>query len=79
VLDILSTGFSWAIAGAVPLISGDCGDQAVVARLIREIGIEVIIHFAASVGSLLTSILGWIPRQPTSWNCVGGKRRTAKK
>ena len=49
VLDNLSTGFHWAVAEGVPLVVGDIGDQALVARLIREHGIEAIIHFAASV------------------------------
>ena len=49
VLDNLSTGFSWAVAEDVPLVAGDSGDQALVARLIRERGIDAIIHFAASV------------------------------
>jgi len=49
VLDNLSTGFSWAVAEGTPLITGDSGDQALVARLIREHGIDAIIHFAASV------------------------------
>ena len=49
VLDNLSTGFSWAVAEGVPLATGDSGDQDLVARLIRENGIEAIIHFAASV------------------------------
>jgi UDP-glucose 4-epimerase len=49
VLDNLSTGFSWAVAEDVPLVAGDSGDQALVARLIREHGIDAIIHFAASV------------------------------
>jgi UDP-glucose 4-epimerase len=49
VLDNLSAGFAWAVAEGVPVIIGDSGDQALVARLIREHGIEAIIHFAASV------------------------------
>jgi UDP-glucose 4-epimerase len=49
VLDNLSTGFDWAIAKGVPLIVGDTGDQALVARLIREYGVDAIIHFAASI------------------------------
>ena len=49
VLDNLSTGFSWAVAEGVPLVVGDAGDQALVARLIREYEIEAIIHFAASI------------------------------
>jgi UDP-glucose 4-epimerase len=49
VLDNLSTGFDWAIAKGVPLIVGETGDQALVARLIREHGVDAIIHFAASI------------------------------
>ena len=49
VLDNLSTGFSWAVAEGTPLVTGDSGDQALVARLIREHGIDAVIHFAASV------------------------------
>jgi UDP-glucose 4-epimerase len=49
VLDNLSTGFSWAVAAGVPLVVGDTGDQALIARLIRQHGIEAIIHFAASI------------------------------
>jgi len=49
VLDNLSTGFDWAIAKGVPLVVGETGDQALVARLIREHGVDAIIHFAASI------------------------------
>jgi len=49
VLDNLSTGFPWAVAEGAPLIVGDTGDQALVARLIRQHRIEAIIHFAASI------------------------------
>jgi len=49
VLDNLSTGFDWAVAKGVPLVIGETGDQALVARLIREHGIDSIIHFAASI------------------------------
>jgi UDP-glucose 4-epimerase len=49
VLDNLSTGFDWAVAKGVPLIVGETGDQALVARLIREHGVDAIIHFAASI------------------------------
>src|SRR3984957_5260327 len=49
VLDNLSTGHRWAVAEGVPLIVGETGDQALVARLIREHGVDAIIHFAASV------------------------------
>ncbi len=49
VLDNLSTGFRWAVADHVPLIIGETGDQALVGRVIRDYGIDAIIHFAASV------------------------------
>ena len=48
-LDNLSTGFDWAIAEGVPLVVGETGDQALVAKLIKEHGVEAIIHFAASI------------------------------
>jgi len=49
VLDNLSTGHRWAVASGVPLVVGESGDQALVTRIIREHGIEAIIHFAASI------------------------------
>jgi UDP-glucose 4-epimerase len=49
VLDNLSTGFKWAIANGVPLVTGETGDEALVARLIAEHGVSAIIHFAASI------------------------------
>lgn len=49
VLDSLSTGFRWSVREGVPLIVGDTGDQVLVSRLIREYGIQAIIHFAASL------------------------------
>jgi UDP-glucose 4-epimerase len=49
VLDNLSTGFDWAVAKGVPLVVGETGDQALVARLIREHGVDAIVHFAASI------------------------------
>jgi UDP-glucose 4-epimerase len=49
VLDNLSTGFRQAIPEGAPLIVGDIGDQVLVSRLIREYGVQAIIHFAASL------------------------------
>jgi UDP-glucose 4-epimerase len=49
VLDNLSTGFDWAVAKNTPLIIGDVGDQALVARIIREHSVDAIIHFAGSI------------------------------
>lgn len=46
VLDDLSTGFREAVMGA-ELVVGDVGDQALVANLLRERGIETVMHFAA--------------------------------
>jgi len=48
VLDNLVTGFDWAVAEGVPLISGDTGDQQLVASLIAKHDVDAIIHFAAS-------------------------------
>jgi UDP-glucose 4-epimerase len=49
VLDNLSTGFSWAVANGASLVVAGTGDQAKVAALIAEHGVDAIIHFAASV------------------------------
>jgi UDP-glucose 4-epimerase len=49
VLDNLSTGFDWAVAGSVPLVVGETGDQNLVATIIKEQQVEAIIHFAASI------------------------------
>jgi UDP-glucose 4-epimerase len=49
VLDDLSTGFRWAVPEGVPLVIGETGDQALVARLIRDHQVDSIIHFAASI------------------------------
>ena len=49
VLDNFSTGHRWAVADGVPLIVGETGDQPLVTRLIRDHGIDAIIHFAASI------------------------------
>ncbi len=49
VLDNLSTGFDWAVAKAAELVVGDIGDTDLVARVLKEHGIEAIIHFAGSI------------------------------
>ena len=49
VLDNLSTGFDWAVAGGVPLILGETGDQELVSKTIKDYGVHSIIHFAASI------------------------------
>src|ERR1700761_898670 len=49
VLGNLSTGHRWAVPDGVPLIVGETGDQALVTRLLREHGVDAIIHFAASI------------------------------
>src|SRR5204862_7939209 len=49
VLDNLSTGFDWAIAGSVPLILGETGDQTLVTSIIKQHDVEAVIHFAASI------------------------------
>lgn len=49
VLDNLSTGFRWAVAPEATVVEGDCGDEALLARLIAAHGIEEIVHFAGSI------------------------------
>ena len=49
VLDNLSTGFEWAVAKPAELVVGDIGDTELVDRLLKEKGIEAIIHFAGSI------------------------------
>ncbi len=49
VLDNLSTGFRWAIDPRATLVEGDTGDEALVARVLKEHAVEAIIHFAGSI------------------------------
>jgi len=49
VLDNLSTGFASALPPPMTPIVGETGDQELVAALIRDNGIDAIIHFAASI------------------------------
>jgi UDP-glucose 4-epimerase len=47
VLDNLSTGFRQAIADT-PLVVGDCGDRALVGRVLHEYQVDTVMHFAAN-------------------------------
>jgi UDP-glucose 4-epimerase len=49
VLDNLSTGFRWAVDPRAMLVEGDTGDEALVARLLKEHAVAAIIHFAGSI------------------------------
>jgi UDP-glucose 4-epimerase len=49
VLDDLSTGLARAVPGQAEFIEGDVGDQDLVRRIIKERGIQAIVHFAGSV------------------------------
>ena len=49
VLDNLSTGFAWVLPPEVPLVTGDMGDGDLVARTVREHGVNAIAHFAAKI------------------------------
>lgn len=49
VLDRLSTGFEWAVAPEAKLIVGDVADKDLVGQIIRDHGIDAIIHFAGSI------------------------------
>src|ERR1700730_1719916 len=49
VLDNLTTGFPWAVASGATLVVAESADQARLAALIAEHGVDAVIHFAASV------------------------------
>src|ERR1044071_3607401 len=49
VLDNLSTGFASALPKPLLPIIGETGDQNLVATIIRDFGIDAVIHFAASI------------------------------
>jgi UDP-glucose 4-epimerase len=49
VLDRLSTGFDWAVAPEAKLVVGDVADKELVGALIRDHGVDAIIHFAGSI------------------------------
>jgi UDP-glucose 4-epimerase len=49
VLDNLSTGFTWAVAPAATLVTGDIGDEELVGRIITEHKVDAIVHFAGSI------------------------------
>jgi UDP-glucose 4-epimerase len=49
VLDNLSTGFAWAVDPRARLITGDIGDQALVAKIIQDHAVDAIVHFAGSI------------------------------
>jgi UDP-glucose 4-epimerase len=61
VLDNLSIGFEWAVPRDAPLVVGDAGDGALVAKVIAAYGVEAIIHFADSrvISDSLTDALGY--------------------
>ncbi len=61
VLDNLTTGFWWAVPQEAELVRGDMGDAELVDRLIREHGVEEIVHFAAKliVPESVTDPLGY--------------------
>lgn len=49
VLDDLSTGQARLVPADVPLVEGDVGDAALVDRLLRDHGVDAVIHFAGSI------------------------------
>ncbi|GBF25337.1 UDP-glucose 4-epimerase [bacterium MnTg02] len=48
VLDNLATGHRWAVADGATFIVGDIGDKELTSRIVREHGVDAIIHFAGS-------------------------------
>ncbi len=49
VIDRLSTGFDWAVPAEATLVVGDIADKDLVSGIIREAGVDSIIHFAGSI------------------------------
>ncbi|MEE4235924.1 MAG: UDP-glucose 4-epimerase GalE [Anderseniella sp.] len=49
VLDNLSTGVAWAVSPKAKLVEGDIADQALVARIIKNHGVDAVVHFAGSI------------------------------
>ena len=49
VIDNLTTGFRWAVPDHVPFYEGDIADEALVARIIADQGIQAVMHFAGSI------------------------------
>ena len=49
VLDDLSSGHREALADDVAFVEGDAGDQALVSQVLRDHGIEAVVHFAGSI------------------------------
>ncbi|NDV86794.1 UDP-glucose 4-epimerase GalE [Aurantimonas aggregata] len=49
VLDDLSTGSRSAVPAGVPFHVGDVGDMKLTSRLVREYGVEAILHFAGKI------------------------------
>ena len=48
-LDNLSTGNRSLVSEKATLVEGDAGDEALVAGLIAEHGVDAVIHFAGSI------------------------------
>ncbi|MFC5385870.1 UDP-glucose 4-epimerase GalE [Aquamicrobium segne] len=49
VLDNLSKGFDWAVAPEGTLIEGDIANSDLVGSLMRDYGVDAVIHFAGSI------------------------------
>jgi len=49
VIDRLSTGFDWAVAPEARLVVGDVADRDLVSTVMRENGVDAVIHFAGSI------------------------------
>jgi UDP-glucose 4-epimerase len=49
VVDNLTTGFPWAVSPAAKLIKGDIGDEALMLRVVKEHGVDAVVHFAGSI------------------------------
>ena len=49
ILDNFSTGFEWAVPPEARIISGDCGDEALLGRIFAGSRVDAVLHFAGSI------------------------------
>ncbi|MEZ0168740.1 UDP-glucose 4-epimerase GalE [Microvirga sp. TS319] len=49
VLDDLSTGFRWQVHPKAHFVQGDIADDSLVTEIIRQHGVDAIVHFAGSI------------------------------
>lgn len=68
VVDDLSTGFSWGLPPTVAFYEGNCGDEGLIAKIVRTHDVQAIVHFAGSIV---------VPDSVSGMDPAGGSGRTA--